>query len=173
MIDGRDASSRCPCRLTVTLGRGTVKVRCQNSSSLAHGGLERGRAAQGWMGPGGWTAGWTACAVGNYGFCAHAGMLLLTHGTRLHPTRVPACLPGTRTVTDHSLHGVRHRRQRGAAAAVLVLRVGRAEDCCCCGLLPRPHTTRTHTWSTLVRPLGLSVQACSAMCLERKTHPCR
>ena len=109
-----------------------MKLRCQNSFSLAPGGLERGRAAQGWMGPGGWTAGWTACAVGNYGFCAHAGMLVLTHGTRLHPTRVPACLSGTRTVTDHSLLGVRHRRQRGAAAAVLVLVHVRDYACHCC-----------------------------------------
>ena len=88
-----------------------LKLRSPNSSSLAHGGLERGRAAQGWMGPGGWTAGWTACAVSKHSCCARAGMLVLPRSTRLHLSRVSACLAGTPSTTDHLLHASRQRRQ--------------------------------------------------------------
>ena len=81
-----------------------MKLRCQNSSSLAHGGLERGRAAQGWMGPGGWTPGWTACAMSKHGCCACAGMFLLPHGTHKHLRRAYARLAGARATSGCLLH---------------------------------------------------------------------
>ena len=137
-----------------------MKLRCQNSSSLAHGGLERGRAAQGWMGPGGWTPGWTACAIITHGCCASAGMLLLPHGTRLHLRRVFVCLPGARTTADYLVHAGGQRRQQGAATALLVSTAGRAGGCCGCGLRLCPQPTHMHTWSSLKRPLGLCVRAC-------------
>ena len=93
------------------LGRSKLKLQCQNSSSLAHGGLERGRAAQGWMCPGGWTAGWSACAMSKHSCCARAGILVLPRGTHLHLSRVSACLAGTPSTTDYLLHASRQRRQ--------------------------------------------------------------
>ena len=73
-------------------------------------------------------------AIITHGCCACAGMLLLPHGTHLHPTRVPACLEGTRSTTDWLLHTGHQRRQQGAATALLVSTAGRSGGCCGCGL---------------------------------------
>ena len=73
-------------------------------------------------------------AIITHGCCACAGMLPLPHGTHLHPTRVPACLEGTRSTTDWLLHTGHQRRQQGAATALLVSTAGRAGGCCGYGL---------------------------------------
>ena len=59
--------------------------------------------------------------MSNHGCCAAAGMLLLPHGIHLHPSCAPACLAGTWLTTTWLLHAARRRRQRGVAAAVLVI----------------------------------------------------
>ena len=92
-------------------------------------------AAVGWTASHGWTPGWTACAMSNHGCCAAAGMLLLPHGTHLHPSCAPACLAGTWSTTTCLLHAARQRRQRGAEAAVLVMVYVRSNACHCCGML--------------------------------------
>ena len=65
----------------------------------------------------GWTAvpcGWTlgcSCAMSNHDSCACAGMLLLTHGTHWHLSRVRACLAGAPRTPSHLVHAVRWRRK--------------------------------------------------------------
>ena len=67
-------------------------------------------------------------AIITHGCCACAGMLPLPHGTHLHPTRVPACLEGTRSTTDCLLHAGGQRRQQGAATALPMSRARKSVD---------------------------------------------
>ena len=76
------------------------------------------------------------CAVSNHACCTCAGMLVRPHGTRLHLTRVFTCSQVTQPTQCRLLHAVRHRRQRGAGAALPVSPVGRTGGCCCCGMRP-------------------------------------
>ena len=99
--------------------------------------------------PRGWTPVGYGCAVSNHASCAHAGMLLLAHGTHLHPSHASACLAGRWSTTTCLLRAVRHRRQQGGGA-------GTAGDCeCrvhashCCGMLPWTHITHVNRCSTL------------------------
>ena len=85
------------------------------------------------------------------------GALPLPHGARLHPSRVCARSAGARSTHDSVPPAVRLRRQRGQAAAVLVPPVGRTGGYCCCGLLLGAQPSCVHTYSTLARPLRLSV----------------
>ena len=45
--------------------------------------------------------------MSNHSSCAHAGMLLLTHGTHQHLRRVRACLAGALSTPDDLVHDVR------------------------------------------------------------------
>ena len=55
--------------------------------------------------------------MSNHASCARAGMLLLPHGTCLHPSHASVCSAGTCSATTCLLRAVRHRRQQGGGAS--------------------------------------------------------
>ncbi len=57
--------------------------------------------------PRGWTAVGCSCAMSSHSSCAHAGMLLLTHGTHMHLSRVRACSAGAPRTVRRLVHAVR------------------------------------------------------------------
>ena len=98
--------------------------------------------------------------MSKHGCCACAGMLVLPHGTHLHLSRVPACLAGTPSTADYSLHAGHQRCRRGCATAVLALLHARNDACRGCGLLAIARTTHVDTCGTLSRLIRLSVRTC-------------
>ena len=132
-------------------------VRCQNSSGQLRSRSICAPRAVGWTPPGDGAPGWTAGAMSEHSCDALPGALPLPHGARPHPSNVCARSAGARSTYDSVTPAVRPRRQRGPAAAVLVRPVGRTGGYCCCGLLLGAQPSRLHTYSTLARPLRLSV----------------
>ena len=57
--------------------------------------------------PHGWTAVGCSCAMSDYDSCACAGMLLLTHGTHMHLSRVRASLADALPTPDDLVPAVR------------------------------------------------------------------
>ena len=113
-----------------------------------------------------------SCAMSNHGTCAHAGMLLLPHGTHKHLSRGCARLAGTRTTSGCLLHTVRQWRLRGLAAAVPVLLDVRVDACRGHGLLVATHTAHVDACDTFHRLLGLESACVSAYPPCLLCHPC-
>ena len=137
----RDAghADRTGVRVLVT-GRATEEVRSKKTRALLSSGIRC--AAWAWDGqlsPRMDSCG-CSCAMSNHSSCAHAGMLLLTHGSHQHLSRVCACLLGARATPRCLLHVVRRWRLRGYAAAVQVVLDARIDACCCHGLLAAIHS---------------------------------
>ena len=132
-------------------------VRCQNSSGQLRSRSIRAPRAVGWTLPGDGAPGWTTGAMSKHSCHALQGMLSLPDGAHPHLSRVCARSAGASSAHDSVTPAVRLQRQRGPLAAVLVPPIRRTGGGCCCGLLLGAQPTCVHTYSTLARPLQLSV----------------